>query len=151
MYDNVDTPNHDDAWRGEYFRISQIYRRGKKALGLGDEEIGSRVPELATKAGLDVFDVRLNDRALHLIPPYAHDKQKDYAEFLRQGIALDTSGTFLKYTTEIVQAGGGSEAEARWLYYAFDEPGQLKALEEGTLTMVNAYCLYLTFARKRGK
>jgi hypothetical protein len=147
----VHTPHHDEAWRGEYFRISQIFRRGKKALGLGDDEIGKRVPELATKAGLDVFDVRLNDRALHLIPPYQHDKQKDYTEFLRQGIALDTSGAFLKHTTEIVQAGGGSEAEARWLYYAFDEPGQLKALEEGTLTMVNAYCLYLTFARKRGK
>ena len=151
MYDNVDTPNHDDAWRREYFRISQIYRKGKKALGYGDEEVGNRVPVLATNAGLDVFDMRLNDRALHLIPPYRHDKQKAYAELLQQGIVLDTSGTILKYTTELVLAGGGSEAEALWLYHAIDEPAQLKALEEGTLTLMNAYCLYLTFARKREK
>jgi ubiquinone/menaquinone biosynthesis C-methylase UbiE len=148
MYDNVDCPNHDDAWRREYYRISQICRKGKKALGYGDDEIGNRIPVLATKAGLDVFDMRLNDRALHLIPPYPHDKQKAYAEWMQQALAPETSGNWLKLLTEMVLAGGGSEAEALWIYYAIDEPAQLRALEEGTLTMMSAYCLYLTFARK---
>jgi hypothetical protein len=120
----------------------------EKALGHGDDEIGNRVPALATKAGLDVFDMRLNDRALHLIPPYRHDKQKAYAEWMQQALAPEPGVNWLKLLTEMVLAGGGSEAEALWIYHAIDEPAQLSALNEGTLTMMNAYSLYLTFARK---
>jgi ubiquinone/menaquinone biosynthesis C-methylase UbiE len=150
MYDNVDYPNHDEAWYREFYRISQICRKGKKLRGYGDDEIGNRIPVLATNAGLDVFDMRLNDRALHLIPPYRHDKQKAYAEWMQQALQADTSGNCLKLLTEMVLAGGGSEAEAQWIYHAIDEPAQLRALEQGTLALMSAYNLYLTFARKRG-
>lgn len=95
-YNNVDFPDRDEAWYREFYRISQITRKGKKALGRGDDEVGNRVPLLATNSGLDVFDMRLNDRALHMIPPYKHDKQKAYAELMKQALAPDTSGSWLK-------------------------------------------------------
>jgi len=147
-YNNVDFPDRDEAWYREFYRISQIIRKGKKALGRGDDEVGNRVPLLATNAGLDVFDMRLNDRALHMIPPYRHDKQKAYAELMKQALAPDTSGSWLKNLTEMIQAGGGTETDAQWMYHAVDEAAQLKALEGGTLTMMSAFTLYLTFARK---
>jgi len=34
----------------------------------------------ATAAGLQVFDVRPNDLALHVIPPDQHPKRADYVE-----------------------------------------------------------------------
>ncbi|HEY7094937.1 MAG TPA: methyltransferase domain-containing protein, partial [Ktedonobacterales bacterium] len=59
----------DDDWRAEVFRILRLFRAGKRALGRGDETLGARVPFLAMEAGLDVYDIRLNDHVLHALPP----------------------------------------------------------------------------------
>lgn len=147
-YDNVENPKRDEAWYQKYFRVARLFIQGKHALGRGDDRLGNRVPLLATAAGLNVFDVRLNDRALHVIPPYPHSKQADYLDLLKALYAPDPDRKGLAQNIETLRAAEGTEEDATWLYNAVDDAAMRQALDERTLSMVSAYMLYLTFARK---
>lgn len=147
-YDNIHFLKRDEAWNREYYRISQFYMKGKEALGRGDDRVGVRVPLLSTQAGLDVYDVRLNDRAMHVFPPYRPEKQRNYLELAKTANAPDPDGKWVRLTIETVLAGGGTEEDARWYYAAIDSAGIVQAIEEGTFTATSSFALYLTFARK---
>ena len=147
-YDNVHFSRRDEAWKREYFRISQYYIKGKQLLERGDETIGVRVPLLATQAGMDVYDVRLNDRVMYVFPPYHHEKQRDYLELTKIANAPDTDGRWLRLTIERVIASGGTEQDGRWYYEAIDRAKIVQAIEDGNFTATSSYTLYLTFARK---
>jgi SAM-dependent methyltransferase len=147
-YDNVSESKRNEAWHQEYFRLRRLYSQGKLTLSRGDEQAGIQVPLLATNAGLEVFDLRLNDRALHVIPPYNHQKQEDYLELLESTYDTDQESKNLEYTIEIIQAAGGSEQDAIRLFNAVDRSALRKAIRERSLTMLRAFRLYLTFANK---
>lgn len=147
-YDNVHFDKRDEAWYREYYRINLMFMKGKKALGRGDDTIGVRVPLLATQAGLDVYDVRINDRAMHGFPPYRHEKQRNYLELVKIGNAPDTDDKWLKLTIETIIAGGGTEEDGRWFHHAIDSAGIVRAIEAGAFTATGSFPLYLTFARK---
>jgi SAM-dependent methyltransferase len=139
----------DETWYAKYFRLSRLFMQGKKVLRRGDDGIGIRVPLLATAAGLDVFDVRLNDRVLHIIPPYAHPKQRDYVEFFKAFHPEKSDEKVMTRTVEAIRAAGGNEDEGRWLYETTMDPGAHRAIEEQTLTVISGFMLFLTFARKQ--
>lgn len=147
-FDNVQFPKRDDTWYGEYFRLCRLYAKGKQRLGRGDETVGVRVPHIATQAGLDVYDVRLNDRAMHVFPPYRHEKQRNYLELIRTENRPVQDDRWLQRTIETITAGGGSEQDGRWFYAAVDSEGILEAIEEGNFAATGSYMLFLTFARK---
>lgn len=147
-HDNVENSKRDEAWHQKYFRLARLLMQGKLTLGRGDDRLGNRVPSLVTTAGLEVFDVRLNDRALHVIPPYQHLKQAEYVELLKAFYAPDPNRKGLEQNIETLRAVGGAEEDANWLYDAVDDAAIRHALNERTLSMVSAYMLYLTFARK---
>jgi len=147
-YNSVEDEKRDEAWYQKFFRVSRLFMQGKKVLGRGDDRLGVQVPLLATDAGLDVFDVRLNDRVLHVIPPYRHPKQADYLELLKAFYAPDPDRKGLARNIETLHAAGGTEEDANWLYNAEDEAAVRQAIEERSLTRISAYMLYLTFARK---
>ncbi len=117
-------------------------------MGRGDDTLGVRVPLLATQAGLDVFDVRLNDRAMHVFPPYRYEKQRNYLELAKAANAPDTDDRWLRLTIERIVAGGGMEEEGRWYYEAIDSEAILPAISQGSFTETGSFPLYLTFARK---
>lgn len=148
FYSNVDSEKRDEAWIREYFRLSRLLIRGKRKIGRGDDELGIRVPHLATVAGLDVFDVRLNDRVLHVIPPYNHPKQENYLEVLKAYFAPYQDDSRLGRIVNMIIAAGGTEEEAIWLKNAEDDAALLQAIEKRILTRISAYMLFLTFARK---
>lgn len=148
FYCSVGDEGRDETWIHEYFRLVRLYIQGKDLLKHGNEQVGVRIPVLATKAGLDVFDVRLNDRAMHIIPPFRHPKQVDYLELLKAAFAPDPDGKELGEYIEVLRAAGGTEEEARWLYEAEDHEALREAIEAGSLTRISAYMLFLTFARK---
>jgi hypothetical protein len=100
------------------------------------------------QSGLDVYDVRLNDRAMHVFPPYRHAKQRDYLELSKTANAPDPDDKWLRLTIETIVAGGGTEADGRWYHAAIDRVGIVRAIEEGTFTATASFALYLTFARK---
>jgi ubiquinone/menaquinone biosynthesis C-methylase UbiE len=147
-YDNVNFPKRDEAWYGEYYRISKLFSKGKQRLGRGDNTIGVRVPLLARQAGLEVYDVRLNDRAMHVFPPYRHEKQRDYLELAKTANEPDTDDKWLRMTIEMILAGGGTEEDGRWYYEAVDSAGIVQAINEGSFMATGSYALYLTFAKK---
>ncbi|QLQ08694.1 MAG: class I SAM-dependent methyltransferase [Anaerolineae bacterium] len=107
-----------------------------------------RVPLLATQAGMDVYDVRLNDRVMHVFPPYRHEKQRNYLELSKRYHAPAPDDRWFNLTLETILAGGGTEADARWYYAATDSAGILQAIEAGVLSATGSFALYLTFARK---
>ena len=80
--------------------------QGEKVLGRGDDRIGMLAPVLATTAGLDVFDVRLNDRVLHIIPPYTHRKQRAYVELLKAFHSEESDERARARTVEAIRAAG---------------------------------------------
>ena len=147
-YDSREDEKRDEHWYAKFFRLSRLFMQGKKLLGRGDDGIGIRAPLLATAAGLDVFDVRLNDRVLHIIPPYAHPKQRAYVELLKafQPDAPDEKA--ITRTVEAIRAAGGDEDDGRWLYDATFQPDTHRGIEEQTLTVISAFMLFLTFAKK---
>jgi len=147
-YDNVHYEKCDEAWHREYYRVSRLFFKGKNLLGRGDDRLGVRLPVLAAQAGLDVYDVRLNDRAMHVFPPYRHEKQKNYLELLKAANAPDKDDRYLRMTIENVVAGGGTEEDGRWFYDAIDSAGIVQAIDDGSFTATGSYALYLTFARK---
>ena len=148
LYSSVDDEKRNEAWIQEYFRLSRLFIQGKRTIGRGDDQLGIRIPYLATVAGLDVFDVRLNDRVLHVIPPYRHPKQGDYLELLKANFAPDQDNCNLDRVIDMMKAAGGTEEEATWFYNAEDEVAVRQAIEERILTRISAYMLFLTFARK---
>lgn len=147
--DNVGDSNRDEAWYSQYFRVLRLFMRGKQMLGRGDDQLGVRVPLLATAAGLEVFDLRVNDRALCVIPPYNHAKQAEYLDVLEAFHAKDSDKKGFTKTLEAVRAAGGSDEDAIWLDTAVDHAAIREAIAQRNLTMISAYLMYLTFARKR--
>jgi ubiquinone/menaquinone biosynthesis C-methylase UbiE len=147
-FGNQRNPPDDEAWHQKYFRLARLFMQGKRSLGRGDDQLGIQIPALLTAAGLEVFDVRLNDRALHVIPPYRYPKQQDYVELLKAYYAPDPDRKGLAQNIETLAAAGGCAEEAEWLYNVYDDEAVRQALDERTLSMVSAYMLYLTFARK---
>lgn len=147
-YDNVQDPLRDEAWLGEYFRIRRLYNWGKLEKGRGDERIGMRVALLATETGLEVFDLRMNDRVLHVIPPYTQPNQEKYLELLEAWHASDSDDKDLERSIEYIEAAGGTKEDAIWFEGVIDDAALRIAIKERSLTMLSAYRLYLTFARK---
>jgi len=148
FYSKIEDEKRDEAWIQKYFRLSRMLIQGKEIIGRGDDQLGIRVPYLATVAGLDVFDVRLNDRVLHVIPPYRHAKQEDYLELLKAYFAPDQDNSGLVRMTNMLNAARGTDEDATWLYDAEDETAMRQAIENRNLIRISAYLLFLTFARK---
>jgi len=83
---------------------------GKKKLGMGDDNIGSKVPYLFFKSGLRVVDVRCFDRVFWLIPPY----QQEGNELELQLLMLPPEFLVEKLNMRTCFfAGGGTEEEWR--------------------------------------
>lgn len=96
-----------------------------------------------------MYDVRLNDRAMHVFPPYRHEKQRQYLELSKTANAPDAEGKWLRRAIEIIVAGGGTEEDGRWYHAAVDSAGVVRAIDEGVYTATGSFALYLTFARKQ--
>jgi len=96
--------------RMKLWRWDKLLTIGKKKLGRGDNEIGSRIPCLFFNSGLRVLDVRCSDRVFWLIPPYkGHELELKHLMLSPEDVArqLDLKTKFL--------AGGGTDDE--WKEY----------------------------------
>jgi ubiquinone/menaquinone biosynthesis C-methylase UbiE len=96
--------------RVKLWRWNCILTAGKKKLGRGDNEIGSKVPYLFFKSGLRVVDVRCLDRAFWMVPPY----QGRELELKHMMLPPEFLVEKLDMRTEFL-AGGGTENE--WKEY----------------------------------
>jgi SAM-dependent methyltransferase len=83
---------------------------GKKNLGLGDNSLGDRVPELFARAGLTDIQVFNSDKVATLIPPYASDEKKALCDEAFENEARDFAGWDRETAERYFLAGGGNSA-----------------------------------------
>jgi ubiquinone/menaquinone biosynthesis C-methylase UbiE len=126
-------------------RWNCILTAGKKKLGRGDNEIGSKVPYLFFKSGLRVVDVRCLDRVFWIIPPY-QGKELELKhlmlppEFLVEKLDLRTE--FL--------AGGGTEKEWEEYFNFMKKLHEIhqQQIKEGTFVSSSSTTVIITIAEK---
>ncbi len=151
-FSSFDGVNPDDLeGRLERFRFSQLYIEGKKRLGRGDETFGVRLPFLVQDMGLEVFDVRKNDRAWHAFPPYRKENEKIGLTVMRD-FAEPADEAMRAWTGENLRAGGASDADVTRYFELTDDPelkiGTRDSIDTGTYRYLSSFTFYLTFARK---
>jgi SAM-dependent methyltransferase len=92
-------------------RFQLVCEKGKKSLGEGSNLLGESLPGLLASAGLRDIDVRVNDRASWMAPPYALRAQRHQIEEL---IDMTERKIWIwdeLQTRRYFVAGGGEEGE----------------------------------------
>ncbi len=131
-------------------RLWEICKKGKEKLGHGEEVIGQRVPLWLSQIGMRVTDVRLNDCAQVLSPPYDPHGDNPLVREM-EGILTQPpyEGVMADEFRMMIRAGGGTPAdEAAFLALppcGPDTAEKLTALRAGTLYNLRLRCLTLTF------
>ena len=134
----------------DLLRFQLICERGKTALGEGSNLVGESLA-LLREAGLDQIELRLNDRAWPLVPPYDDPVQKMQSNEIREAAA---SGTWIwdRATTRryYLAAGGTTEDFATRWNHAIEQRQRLaSALEAGTFSCAGGSLFYLAWGRRR--
>ena len=153
LLDNLSDEKRDANWYSEMFRLIQLFIAGKKVLGRGDETVGIRIPFIAHDAGLEIFDIRLNDRVSYAIPPYMKGSEHETLKLLNWVYKDEWDTVEKAWESECICAGGGT-AEDCERYFALlatkqDRLALRQALLEGKYMYIQAMLTYLTFARKQ--
>jgi SAM-dependent methyltransferase len=93
-------------------KVAIISNKGRIMLGRGDNSIGTRVPRMMNKLGLEDIGVRLNDRVFYVEPPYQDPLQQYSLESIKKEL-LDEKrrGIFMDRAKKEFLAGGGSTEE----------------------------------------
>lgn len=108
----IEKMNYAVEERAKLRRWEMITDLGKKELGMGDNQVGLKLPYLFSKAGLQVLDVRSTDLVLWLVPPYDHEENA----LLLKHLMIPPESWFenLNIHAQFL-AGGGTEGE--WTEY----------------------------------
>jgi hypothetical protein len=70
--------------------------------------MGGKVAFLAQQAGLEVIDVRINDRVLHAFPPYTSPAQQAARAEARACVATYADAQWRAWVASAMTAGGGA-------------------------------------------
>jgi SAM-dependent methyltransferase len=134
----------------ELLRLELVCARGKTRLGEGSSVIGESLPSLLTAVGLEGMEVRNNDRAWPMVPPYASPAARaeieEREDALRRGRWIWDEATTRRYFT----AGGGGEGEfpALWTAALARAERMVSAIRAGTFTWAAASLFYLAWGFK---
>lgn len=151
-FDNSNNPTPDDA--GEAFRLTRAYSLGRMRLGRGNDLAGVQAPSMATAVGLQVVDIRLNDRVRWAIPPYRDEQQRSAIDDSREWAGTQgPDDEFRTWATENLEAGGsiGSDVE-RYIRASDGDPEAkrrwLERLDAGDAWLLMVSPMIVTVARK---
>ncbi|HKH59677.1 MAG TPA: class I SAM-dependent methyltransferase [Flavitalea sp.] len=100
-------------------RYIQYYINGYRTSGHGDLKIGARVPFFAVNAGLNIVDVRMNDRVPHAFPPYEHPSDRISLKDLQTWAKVIKDPSYRALLTATIVEGGGTEEDATALLALF--------------------------------
>ena len=93
-------------------KVHLISNKGRIKLGRGDNSIGSKLPSLMRDLGLCDIDVRLNDKAGLLLPPYDSPHDQNMIRLLKKRfLNKRTFELEMKMREEEFLAGGGDPQE----------------------------------------
>jgi ubiquinone/menaquinone biosynthesis C-methylase UbiE len=122
---------------------------GKKNLGLGDNSLGDRVPELFARAGLADIQVYNSDKVATLIPPYSSDEKRALCAEVFENEARDFAGWDRETAERYFLAGGGNSQgfQAAWPKERARVLAIAKALREDRYYANTASVFYLVSGR----
>jgi ubiquinone/menaquinone biosynthesis C-methylase UbiE len=110
-------------------RVLKMSHEGRMKLGRGDDGVGPRVARMLKLLGMVDIDVRSNDRAHHLEPPYDSELQQLALDKLKkQLLDKDRFDTISEMQREEFLAGGGDLDE--YLQYQMLVDRQMATLRE---------------------
>lgn len=112
-------------------RYTQMLIDGYRKGGHGDLKAGGKVPFMALQAGLQIKDIRINDRVAHAFPPYSKpNEQAALTEALSwTGVFQDPS--YRSWLSANLVAAGGSESDVDRFLELVVTPGQREAFAKG--------------------
>jgi SAM-dependent methyltransferase len=148
-YDSAtaDLPLDAQTRRGRFYLVCET---GKRLLGEGDNSFGDLLPAALDHAGLEQIEVRLCDKALALLPPYATAEAeamvKDLTDWFERGIWIWDEPTTRRY---FLAAGGTADAFAdEWSFIRSLQAAEQAALSSRTLTTAGGTLTYIAWGRK---
>jgi SAM-dependent methyltransferase len=135
----------------ELLRFQLICERGKRALGEGSNLIGESLPALLHEAGLHQIELRQNDRAWPLVPPYDDPVQKMQSDEIQASAALGSWIWDEATTRRYYRAGGGPSEEfpARWNDAIEQRRRLASALAARTFSCAGGSLFYMAWGRRR--
>jgi len=130
-------------------KVHLISNKGAIKLGRGDNSIGSKVPAMMKQLGLVDIEIRTNDKATFLNPPYEGPQQQNLFLMIKKRV-LDQSDFWTERAREEFLAGGGDPEEFKAYRKIADRIKLVfeQQLKQGTYAACNSGFLYLIKAKK---
>jgi SAM-dependent methyltransferase len=131
-------------------RFQLLCQRGKAAMGEGDDLLGERLPEILRGAGLDDIEIRLNDRAIPIAPPYDSPAALAFVDETRDTIERGIWAWSRSQTERYFVAGGGAPVEFDALWESlFEERRRVqRAMAEGRYVAAGGALFYVAWGRR---
>jgi SAM-dependent methyltransferase len=135
----------------ELVRFQLTCERGKIALWEGDNSLGDRVAGLFAALGLVDIEVRVNDKATAIFPPYSTPDQQAFVEEVRDFAKSSRWIWSEAETRRFFLAGGGAEQEFASNFERGLAAGRriVRGLEDGTYHGTAGGSFYLVSGRKK--
>ena len=132
------------------FRFQLVCQSGKKTLGEGDDLIGESIPSLLRDAGLVGVQVRVNDRAHPILPPYDSDEARAFVEESIDSAGRELWGWTKAQSRRYFVAGGApdGEFESLWTMVVQERCRVARALEDARYAGSCGGLFYIAWARK---
>ena len=143
----LDEPDGDDTLEDATvaLEVFTCVLRGQRSRGAGDARVGSRLPALMHRAGLEGVEVWMDDRVHVLQPPYDAGDQPEIYGWWRPHMARGDARAWWDHFRADYLAGGGdpdrydahvAKLEARWAaHLAAADRGALVNVAGGVLLM----------------
>lgn len=134
-------------------RYTQMIIDGYRKAGQGDLKVGGKVPFMALQAGLQIKDIRINDRVAHAFPPYSKPSEQAALTEAASWAALFQDPSYRSWLSNNMLAGGGLEEDVDRFLELIVTPKQREAFAKGAeanyafLWLINPVLLF-TIARK---
>jgi SAM-dependent methyltransferase len=123
--------------------------RGKASLGEGNDFIGESLPGLLHAAGLRDVNVRLNDRAWVMSPPYASPHERAQVEDTQDSACRERYIWDRATARRYYLAGGGTEEAfaARWDICVAHQRQVADSISAGAFNSAGGALFYLAWGR----
>jgi SAM-dependent methyltransferase len=131
-------------------RFYLVCERGKRLLGAGDSSYGDLLPGALASLGLEDVTVRVADKAIPMLPPYASPDEQAMIDQVRDWIAAGVYIWEEDAARRYFVAGGGAAGEfgSEWSFLRRLQAEELDEIEAGRFSSAGGSLMYVVWGRK---